>query len=146
MAKNKNLLEIKKNLKKFKFFENKFNKKKEKYSMKTFLRNLDSNIKTKSNINKLFFINDYKNSILKKEKIKESKRNSFYSPVGHINKKETEKFDNQTLFNTVKEYNKEKNKNKVNSKSQFHGHLKKEKKGNLVVPDNIDLGRRNRKQ
>ena len=136
-VKKNDLLKLKNILRKSKTYDYNLSKKKEKFSMKTFLRTLDNNFKIKKNINKLFFPDDSKNIILNKDRIKEVKKSSFYSSINYINKKELEKFDNQHLFNMVKQYNEEKI--KVNLKSEFYDNLiLKQKKGNLILSNKSD--------
>jgi hypothetical protein len=56
-----------------------------------------------------------------------------------------EKMDNKLLYNTVKKYNEEKTKKKINWKTEFgESFILKKKKESLTVSDGPDLSRRNK--
>jgi hypothetical protein len=53
--------------------------------------------------------------------------------------------DNKLLYNTVKKYNEEKMKKKINWKTEFsESFILKEKKESLTISDSPDLSRRNK--
>jgi hypothetical protein len=56
-----------------------------------------------------------------------------------------EKMDNKLLYNTVKKYNEEKIKKKINWKAEFgESFILKGKKESLTISDSPDLSRRNK--
>jgi len=122
----------------------KFLKKKEKLSIKKFLRNTIDNINLKDKMNKLYYFNESKKFILNKDKIEIMKKNSFFSFSKYVERNELEKFDNKLLYNTIKKYNEEKT--KVSWKNEFsENFILKEKKNKLTISDSPDLSRRNKK-
>lgn len=123
--------------------DEKLKKKKVKLSVSLFLKNMEKDVNFKKKINKLYFFNECKKSVMKKEKIEDNKKR-FCSFPTYIEKEKLEKMDNKVLFSTVKKYNEEKT--KENLKSEFNDFfILKEKKENLRVSDSPDLSRRNKK-
>jgi hypothetical protein len=92
----------------------KLNKKKEKLNVNKIFRNVMNDIILKERINKLSFFYDSKDIVLKKDKIEIVKRKLFCSLPKYIERNELEKMDNKLLYNTVKKYNEEKIKKKIN--------------------------------